>query len=73
MNGKGDKARNNFSKDWYNNYEQINWGTKKENCKNHTEIPKESSGSKMRGQLKEDINSGLSEEEAGDENIPLTD
>ncbi len=26
MNGKGDKPRNCFSKDYKSNYEEINWG-----------------------------------------------
>lgn len=27
MNGKGDKPRNCFSKDYKSNYEEINWGS----------------------------------------------
>jgi hypothetical protein len=29
MNGKGDKPRNNFSKKFWDNYEQIDFGKKK--------------------------------------------
>lgn len=32
MNGKGDKPRNNHSKEFRHNYDEIDWGHKKE-CK----------------------------------------
>jgi len=36
MNGKGDKPRNCFSKDYKNNYEEINWGSAAESKFNDT-------------------------------------
>ena len=36
MNGKGDKPRNCFSKDYKSNYEEINWGSTSESKFNDT-------------------------------------
>jgi len=36
MNGKGDKPRNCFSKDYKSNYEEINWGSASESKFNDT-------------------------------------
>lgn len=36
MNGKGDKPRNCFSKDYKSNYEEINWGSVEESKFNDT-------------------------------------
>ena len=69
MNGKGDKARNNFSKDWYGNYEQICWRNKKENRKNPPEVWQRPDLSKMRPQLKEDIENKTEDKS---EELPLT-